>query len=163
MAQVSQNKKNKDIPVQTVVYQEPKKKAEETRLVTPQAILDNILVKNHPNGDLKFIVIPEKIDLSYISQKYGVSVSRLMKYNELDGTQLQKNQIVFLESKNSSGNQKTYNAKTGETMYDISQKFAIKLAKLYKKNRMSFGEQPVAGQLVYLDSKNQEINVIPKK
>ncbi|WP_407498241.1 glucosaminidase domain-containing protein [Elizabethkingia anophelis] len=153
MAQVSQNKKNKDIPVQTVVYQEPKKKAEETKLVTPQAILDNILVKNHPNGDLKFIVIPEKIDLSYISQKYGVSVSRLMKYNELDGTQLQKNQIVFLESKNSSGNQKTYNAKTGETMYDISQKFAIKLAKLYKKNRMSFGEQPVAGQLVYLDSK----------
>ncbi len=44
--------------------------------------------------------------------------------------------------------------KTGETMYDISQKFAIKTCKNFiKKNRMSFGEQPVAGQLVYLDSK----------
>ncbi|NAW50153.1 LysM peptidoglycan-binding domain-containing protein [Elizabethkingia argentiflava] len=153
MAQVSQNKKNRDIPVQTPVYSESTKKPEPVKVMMPQAILSNILVKNHPNRGLKFIVIPARIDLFYIAQKYGVSVSRLMRYNELEKTQLQKNQIIFLEAKNRSGNQKFYHAKAGETMYDISQKFAIKLKKLYRKNRMNMGAQPVAGQLIYLDSR----------
>ncbi|QCX52605.1 glucosaminidase domain-containing protein [Elizabethkingia sp. JS20170427COW] len=120
---------------------------------TPKEILEDILLKNHPNGDLKYIVIPDKINLSYISKKFGIAESRLMKYNELTSRVLQKNQILFLESKNSSSQEKTYVAQAGETMHDIAQKFAIKLSKLYKKNRMNEGQQPKAGQLVYLDSK----------
>ena len=156
MAQANPGKKVDNVvavPVEQKVYAQVDNTKNTKKLTTPQAILDNILVKNHPNGDVKFIVVPEKIDLSYISKKYGVSEKKLMKYNELSSSQLDKNQIVFLESKKSSGNQKTYNAKIGETMYDISQKFAIKLDKLYRKNRMDFGQQPSAGQLVYLDSK----------
>ena len=76
-----------------------------------------------------------------------------MKWNELDGTQLRKNDVLFLESKSSKGNVASYKAKVGESMHDVSQKFGIKLSNLYSKNRMAFGEQPKAGQLIYLKDK----------
>ena len=88
-----------------------------------------------------------------MSKKFGISESRLIKWNELDGTQLKRNDILFLESKSSSGNVATYKSQVGESMHDISQKFGIKLKKLYAKNRMDEGQQPKSGQLIYLQSK----------
>jgi hypothetical protein len=38
-------------------------------------------------------------------------------------------------------------------MHDISQKFGIKLKKLYSKNRMDYGQKPKSGELIYLQSK----------
>lgn len=113
-------------------------------------LLKNILIKNHPNGDLKFIVIPADTDISYIANKFGISESRLMKWNDLDNGKLKKNDIVFLESKSNKGNIDTYKAQANETMHDIAQKFAIRLSKLYSKNRMNEGSQAYAGQLIYL-------------
>jgi LysM domain. len=81
-----------------------------------------------------------------------------MKWNELDGNQLKRNDILFLESKSSNGNIATYKSQSGESMHDIAQKFGIKLKKLYSKNRMDFGQQPKPGQLIYLQEKNQEDN-----
>ena len=83
-----------------------------------------------------------------------------MKWNELENETLKKNDIVFLESKNSTGNTATYKAEYGEDMHDIAQKFGIKLNKLYAKNRMDEGQQPSAGQLIYLIDKNHETNLI---
>ena len=99
------------------------------------------------------MIIPEDAELSLVSKKFGISESKLMKWNELDGTQLRRNDVLFLESKSSSGNVASYKTKVGESMHDVSQKFGIKLSKLYSKNRMAFGEQPKAGQLIYLQDK----------
>lgn len=123
---------------------------EELETHTPQEILNEIFVQNHPNKGLMYIVIPEPIELSYISAKYGVPMERLMKYNELKSTLLEKNDIVFLERKRPRGIKRTYTAEAGESMHDIAQKFAIRLDKLYHRNRMTAGQQPVAGQIIYL-------------
>lgn len=130
-----------------------KQQKQDDKIKSKSEILNSILVKNHPNGDRKFVIIPEDTDLTSISKKFGVSESRLMKWNELDGGQLRKNDVLFLESKASAGNVATYKAEVGESMHDVSQKFGIKLSKLYSKNRMSFGEQPKAGQLIYLQDR----------
>ncbi|WP_294202528.1 LysM domain-containing protein, partial [uncultured Chryseobacterium sp.] len=71
----------------------------------------------------------------------------------LESDVLKKNEIVFLESKNSEGNTATYTAAPGEDMHDIAQKFGIKLNKLYAKNRMDEGQKPTPGQLIYLIDK----------
>ncbi|RQP14192.1 MAG: LysM peptidoglycan-binding domain-containing protein [Chryseobacterium sp.] len=118
-----------------------------------KAPLEDMLVKNHPNGGLRFVIVPEPMDLSQIAKKFNISQNRLMKYNELSGTRLNKNQLVFLDNKKKSAKQKTYNAQAGESMYDIAQKFAMRLDHLYTKNRMAYGDQPVAGQVIYLDAK----------
>jgi hypothetical protein len=44
----------------------------------------------------------------------------------------------------------------GQTMYDISQKYGVKLKHLYRYNRMMEGEQPIEGSEVYLRKKKRE-------
>lgn len=76
-----------------------------------------------------------------------------MKWNELSSPELQKNDVLFLEAKSSKALVATYEAQVGDTMHDIAQKFGVKLSQLYAKNRMSYGEQPRAGQLIYLQKR----------
>ena len=110
-------------------------------------------MKNHPNCCRKFFVVPSDTDLGFISKKFGVTEKQLVKWNELDNFKIRKNDVLFLEPKSSSGNVATYKAQSGEDMHDISQKFGIKLSKLYAKNRMNEGQQPKSGQLIYLQQK----------
>lgn len=121
--------------------------------LTKQEILNSLSIKTHPNDGLRYVVISDKIDLASVAEKYDISERRLMKYNELASSNLIKNQIIFLESKNSSGNQEFYTTKSGEKMYDIAQKFGIKLHKLYRKNRMQEGQEPKTGQVIYLQNR----------
>ncbi len=156
MAQLDQSKSTAapvtvKVPYEATSYVKQQKKVD--KIVTKAETLQSILIKCHPNGGKKFIIIPDDIDLAAISKKYQLTETTLMKWNELDGTQLRRNDILFLESKSSTGNAASYKAKAGESMHDISQKFGIKLKKLYAKNRMDFGQQPKAGQLIYLQSK----------
>ena len=140
-----------EVPYKQTSYAQQQKRVE--RIKTKAEILNSILIKSHPNDGLKYIVIPEDTDVKFIANKFKVSESRLIKWNELEGETLKKNDIVFLESKNSTGNTATYKAESGEDMHDIAQKFGIKLNKLYAKNRMDEGQQPSAGQLIYLIDK----------
>lgn len=156
MAQLDQNKASSKpvtvtVPYQQTSYAQQQKNVQ--KIVTKAETLNSILIKSHPNENKKFVIIPDNIDLASISKKFGISESRLMKWNELDGNQLKRNDILFLESKSSNGNIATYKSQSGESMHDIAQKFGIKLKKLYSKNRMDFGQQPKPGQLIYLQEK----------
>ncbi len=139
------------VPYEQVSYAKQQEKVE--KIKSDREILNSILVKNHPNGGKKFIIIPADTNVSYISKKFGINESKILKWNELKGSRLQRNDVLFLEPKSSSGNVETYKAKSGESMYDIAQKFGVKLSKLYTKNRMNEGQQPKPGQLIYLQSK----------
>ena len=91
-----------------------------------------------------------------ISQRFGVSVKRLLKYNEITrATTFKANQRVYLQPKRTKfrGKQKYHVVKAGETMYDIGQLYGIKTAKLYKKNRMDNHKQPVVGAKIALRRK----------
>lgn len=157
LAQMGKETTKTKVDLASVVHNTPvKEKIKEEKLVKEKSreeLLRSILIKNHPNGDLKFLVMPVDANISVIAKRYGIIESKLIKYNELQSSKLNKNDIVFLESKRSFGNKNTYQAEAGESMYDISQKFGVKLAQLYKKNRMQVGEQPKAGQIIYLQSK----------
>ncbi|MEG0927092.1 glucosaminidase domain-containing protein [Chryseobacterium sp.] len=140
-----------EVPYKQTSYAQQQKRVE--KIKTKAEILNSILIKSHPNDGLKYIIIPEDTNVKFIANKFKVSEGRLMKWNELENEELKKNEIVFLESKNSAGNTATYKAESGEDMHDIAQKFGIKLHKLYAKNRMDEGQQPSAGQLIYLIDK----------
>lgn len=137
----------------------PFKKMETTATQSPQVqvdvnrILRSIAVKEHPNDRLKYIVVPIDMELSLIAKQFELREQRLMKWNDLENHLLKKGDIIFLESKSSSGNVPYYKAQLGETMHDISQKFGIRLDKLYDKNRMEEGEQPKENQLIYLQDR----------
>ena len=141
------------VPYQQTSYKKQQETVEKIKAKSKYEVLASILVKNHPNDGLKFFVVPDDLDLALVSKKFGVNESRLKKYNELETETLKKNDIIFLESKNSKGNVPIYKTEVGEDMHDIAQKFGVKLSSLLAKNRMQEGEKPTVGQLIYLQDR----------
>ncbi len=65
------------------------------------------------------------------------------------------NEILYLSSKNkkASRQKKQHVADDGDTMHYISQRYAIKLKPLLRRNRMDAGDEPTVGQIIYLRDK----------
>lgn len=77
----------------------------------------------------------------------------LLKYNELRyDAKLTPGQRLYIQPKRNKANRDTpyHVAKEGETMYEIAQRFGVKLRKLYQHNHMPVGAQPVEDQLIHL-------------
>ncbi len=85
--------------------------------------------------------------------------NELFKYNDLyQGIKLKAGQIIYLQPKRRKaavGNE-LHKVEDGQTMYEISQKYGVKLKHLYRYNRMMEGEQPIEGSDVYLRKKKRE-------
>lgn len=72
----------------------------------------------------------------------------LLEYNELRYDALiEAGQVVYLQPKRRRAHRDFdyHTVSPGETMYEISQKYAVRLEKLYQRNEMYVGEQPEPG------------------
>jgi LysM repeat protein len=102
--------------------------------------IDYVSVKE---GDT-FIELAEEFELMYWE---------IFKYNELSRDAiLEPGQILFLQPKRNKaefGND-YHQVKEGESMYSISQKYGIKLSRLYKMNLMEEGVVPPVGEKLWL-------------
>ena len=90
-----------------------------------------------------------------ISDRTGVSLNRILKYNEklTSGAQSIKPETrVYLQRKRNSfrGKKKWHYVKEGESMFDISQIYGLRLSCLYSKNRMKEGTQAAVGERLKL-------------
>jgi len=93
-----------------------------------------------------------------IANEYDLDLDQLMKYNDIhEGYTFTDDQFVYLQPKRMRGAEKTHLVAEGESMWEISQLYAIKLDKLYKKNRMVFDKQAKPGETVYLKSKREDL------
>ena len=82
---------------------------------------------------------------------------QLYKYNDMEkGDALQPGQILYLQPKRGKGTADTHIYKKGDSMWQISQMYGIKLKKLYKRNNMVFGTEASVGQLLYLRKNKKE-------
>jgi LysM repeat protein len=109
--------------------------------------------KIHVIHRLKAIVAtPEDTPLG-IASEFNISYRKVLKYNDLDGGEgFKAGQFVFLEAKrNHADIGVTYHElRNGETMYDISQLYAIRLKTLLKLNKVGVNEQIADGERIYL-------------
>lgn len=105
------------------------------------------------NNRVKYIIANEGDSFESIRKDLRLLAFELYKYNELSRTDtIYPGQILYIQPKRNkaeAGN-RYHIVREGESMYDISQKYAIKLDKLYKKNLMNPGEEPLAGQQLSL-------------
>ena len=91
-----------------------------------------------------------------IALNHRVPTKQLLKYNERINQQAAiptKGDRVFLKRKRNGywGRDKKYHQiKKGETIWDISQRYGVKLSKLLKRNRLSPGEEPALGERIKL-------------
>ena len=107
----------------------------------------NIKLQNN----IKYTVVKEDDSFYKIADDLHMGLWQLYKYNDMEkGDKLEPGQILYLQPKRSKGTEDTHVYKKGDTMWQISQMYGIKLSKLYKRNRMEPGTEGKAGQLIYL-------------
>jgi len=107
------------------------------------------------NG-LRTIVVAEGDTYESLTKRYKLKDWELYTYNDFGkGRQPRPNEILYIQKKyrKASREHKQHVAENGDTMHYIAQMYGIQLKPLLKRNRMRFGDEPAAGQIVYLHSK----------
>lgn len=88
------------------------------------------------NG-LLYIIADNGDTFKTLSDEFDISKRKLRKFNDLyKGYNICAGDIIYLEKKNSKADKKYkfHTTKEGESLYNIAQKYGIRLKKLYKMN-----------------------------
>jgi LysM repeat protein len=107
--------------------------------------------RKQENNGVQFVIADAGDTFKSLAEKYQLLALEVSRYNDLPPeATLQPGQIIYLQPKRTraaEGNS-IHTVKTGETMYILSQKYAVKLSSLYKMNVMKEGTECVPGQKV---------------
>ena len=101
------------------------------------------------NNNVEYIIVEEGDTFESLARRHQLLAWEITRYNDLEpGSQLKPGQVIYLQPKRSSAVRglSMHTVETGETMYSISQKYAIKLSSLYKMNLMDEGTECRPGQ-----------------
>jgi LysM repeat protein len=88
-----------------------------------------------------------------ISEEFKLLPFELARYNEIErNAELDSGQVLFIQPKRNKASveYRYHKVAEGETMYQIAQKYGIKLQKLYEKNLMAEGTEPSPGDILTL-------------
>lgn len=106
------------------------------------------------DNNIKYVIAKEGDTYESIARELEIMPWQIWKYNDLPKTgSVEEGQLLYIQPKRGMAKEKWHTVQTGETMRDISQKYGVKMTKLYKKNNMTPGSQPEAGQKLSLRSR----------
>ncbi len=100
------------------------------------------------NNRVKYIIVKKGDSFESLTEELDLLPWQLAKYNETSGNRpLSEGQVLYIQPKRSKAEagKRIHKVKSGETMYSISQKYAVKLEKLYSRNQMEDGIEPHSG------------------
>lgn len=119
-------------------------------------IINHQAMKIEINGKDAVIAAPGD-DLTTLSVKTGIPGDRLARFNDLKPTAtLQAGQIYYLQNKRNRSPIRFHVVQYGETLWGISQKYGVKLKRIYKMNRVSASDPLKAGRLIWLRKKRSK-------
>lgn len=104
-------------------------------------------------NDIAYIIARDGDTFTLLSGEFGISKSKLVKYNELEKSYtLMDGDIIYLNKKNKKSLSNTiyHVVRDGDSMHSISQIYGIQLKSLYKLNRIKADYVPEVGDRIYL-------------
>lgn len=104
-------------------------------------------------NELLYIVAGSRDDVKSLAKEFGLSQSKILKYNDLyKGYKLKKGDVIYLEKKHNKAlkQYKTHKVTQNESLHSISQRYGIKLQKLLKMNPQYTERAPLVGDIVRL-------------
>jgi LysM repeat protein len=102
---------------------------------------------------INYIIVNKGDTYLGISEEFKLLPFELARYNEIErNAELDSGQVLFIQPKRNKASveYKFHKVAEGETMYQIAQKYGIKLQKLYEKNLMNEGTEPSPGDILTL-------------
>lgn len=118
---------------------------EEGTLVSPGLVFEN--------NDVRYVLAKADETPNEIATRTAVKLSQILEYNEglkSRSEKLAEGTVIYLQPKRNSfrGKRKWHYVKEGETMYQISQMYGIKLDRLYDRNLLSSNVQPAVNERI---------------
>jgi LysM repeat protein len=141
----------------------PRRRTDEIQTITEFTDIDEfeieidhrkILVRNR----IDYIIVKDEDTYQSLTRELDMMPFELAKYNEIPkDSRLTRGQVLYLQPKRGKAAVEfSYHiVEEGETMYEISQMYGIKMKKLYKLNLMDPGDEPSIGDEIYLRKKKQ--------
>lgn len=84
---------------------------------------------------IKYVLAENRETYGQIAQELNIKLVRLQKYNDSENTKyLEEGSIVFIQPKKSRCKARLHISKNNETLYEISQKYGVKLKKILLRN-----------------------------
>lgn len=108
-------------------------------------------------NNIEAIVARKEDSYASIAVDNDMRVWQVYKFNDLTkDAKIHVGDTIYIKPKNYKGSIATYSVGAKDNMQKISQRFGIKLSKLYKMNLMREGQEPVTGEILYLQNNRKE-------
>lgn len=138
-----------------VMVQDTNRKEEPVFPVNENKVISARISRVMETNRIQYIIVKDGDSKPGIEKEFNMLRWELSRYNELERDfTLVVGQILFLQPKRDKaepGNE-FHNFSEGDTMYNISQRYGIKLKSLYEMNRMTEGTEPEPGSKIWLRS-----------
>ncbi len=107
------------------------------------------------NNDVRYVVVGQGETLEDIARNADINVRNLIQYNEnlyAHQSEVNEGDRVYLQPKRNAyrGREKYHTVKQEDSMFGISQEYAVKLDRLFRRNKMEEGEEPAVDEKVKL-------------
>lgn len=102
---------------------------------------------------LLYILANKGDTLESIAREMGISLKRLADYNDMPvDFPLKAGDVIYLERKNKRATPEypDHVVQVGESMHDISQRYGIRLSRLYRMNHLDYDYVPEEGDVLRL-------------
>jgi LysM repeat protein len=129
---------------------------------TPESTeIDLYGVKGGQINRIDYVIAQKNDTWRSLTKKHNKMPWELYKYNDISremSAEIKQGQVIFLQPKRRKADRdfRYHTVTEGETMWSISQKYGIRLNRLYKLNRMEADEEPEVGQKMYLRKRKPE-------
>lgn len=115
-------------------------------------------------NDVKVVVTREGETLDEIARAYRISTTKVTDYNDRGyspGVKLKPGTRIYIQCKKDKwrGRANEHFVNEGQTMFDISQLYGIKLDKLLLRNNLQPGQEPAVSEKIYLKSKRSKTDL----
>jgi LysM repeat protein len=110
----------------------------------------------YKNNKTDFILAMEGDTHASLANEMDIMLWQLLRFNDVKSSaQLYDGQRIYIQAKRrkATKNNPTHTVREGDTMYSISQDYAIKLKRLYFLNNMEEGSQSEVGNVLNLRKK----------
>lgn len=95
--------------------------------------------------------------IEQIANYFNLDIDDVLAFNDVaDNSKFKAGQYLFIEKKKKSNKEKTYNFKSTDDMWLVSQNKGVQLTALLKRNKLEVGEEPAKNQVIYLKGKAKE-------
>jgi len=108
------------------------------------------------NNRVEYIITNDGDTPDLLREELDLFANEIYRYNNLDkGVVLDSGMIIYLQPKRLRAEKgyDTHVLQEGETMLDISQKYGLKLCRLYRMNNLEMGIAPEVGTVLHLRKK----------